>query len=307
MFEGVQSVYLFAATLRMATPLILASTGAMFSELSGVTNLGIEGMMLCGAFAGSVITYLTQNVSLGILAAIVAGGLMAGVHALFSVRYKADQIVTGIAINIFASGITQYLLALVFGSVGNSKAVSVRISAVNVPLLSKIPVIGPVLNGQLWVVYLALVLPFMARWVVYHTAFGLRIRAAGELPEAVATAGIRVNRLRYIGVIISGLLAGLAGAYLSIGLVDTFRRDMTAGRGYIALAALILGKWKPLGVLAAAIFFGFADALQMRLQMASLPVQFIQMVPYLVTIIALAGVVGKSRAPSAINKPYEED
>jgi len=288
MFDALFSLDILKATLRMATPLYLAALGGLFSERSGVVNIALEGLMLLGAFFAAVGSYYTGNPWLGILTAMVVGAAFAAIHALVSIRYRADQVVSGTALNLLAGGLTVFLLNVIFNTSGTSP---------NVP---KLPT-------WLWfnpIVYIGLVLVIIVYFVIWYTPFGLRVRSVGEHPLAADTVGINVLAIRYICVILSGVFAGLAGADLAIGELSIFRQGMSGGRGFIALAALIFGKWTPLGALGASLLFGYAQAAQMRLIGLSIPSEFIQMIPYIVTMVALAGVVGKSIAPAADGKPY---
>lgn len=293
----------FAAALRMATPLIFAALGGIISERSGVVNIALEGMMLVGSFAAMFVTYHTGLPWVGALGAMVAGGLVGLIHAIFCVRYRANQVVTGTAINIFAGGLTVFLLRHFFGTAGTSPSVPV-IRDITLPVISRIPWIGNILGRQNPLVYLALLAVVVVHILIYKTAWGLRLRAVGEHPQAADTVGINVFKMRYIAVVISGALAGLGGTYLSIAHLSRFSEGMTAGRGFIALAAVIFGKWTPLGALGACLFFGYGDALQMRLQGLGIPTQFMNMLPYVLTMVALAGFIGKSVGPKAAGEPY---
>src|SRR6056297_1599178 len=296
---------LLSTTLRMATPLILASLGGMFSESSGVINIALEGIMLIGAFTAMAGSYFVGP-WFGVLAAVIVGMLVALVHAIASITFRADQIVTATAINIFATGITGFLLRLIFGEAGQSPSVQ-DVGTWTIPIINKIPFIKNVLGEQIPFVYIALGLVALSYWVLFKTPFGLRIRSVGEHPAAADSVGINVIKMRYIAVIMSGFFAGLAGASLSIGLLDLFVKNMSSGRGFIALAAMIFGKWTPHGAMLAALLFGFADALQMlgqTLGLTFIPRQFLLMAPYIVTILALAGVVGRSTPPAADGEPY---
>lgn len=290
MLENLFSVDIFLATLRMATPLILAALGGLFSERSGVVNIALEGLMLIGAFAAATISYFTGSPWIGVVAAMVVGGAFAHIHGVISIKYKADQVVSGTAINILVAGLTVFLLNVIFDTSGTSP---------NVPKLPEWGWFNPI-------VYIALGLVALVHFVIWYTPFGLRIRSVGEHPAAADTLGVNVYHIRYICVILSGVFAGLAGADLSIGELRIFREGMTGGRGFIALAALIFGKYTPIGVLGASLLFGYAQAVQIRLVGLSIPSEFIEMIPYVVTMIVLAGVVGKSTPPAAVGKPYEK-
>lgn len=290
------------STIRGATPLIFAALGGMFSERAGVINIALEGLMLTGAFVAAVVTYEAQNPYLGLLAGMVAGGLVASIFAIAVIKFEADQVVAGFAISMLMLGLPAVISARLYDSAGSTQQIAKefllpdfynRLSIASILAFAIVPVC--------W-------------YVLYKTPFGLRIRAAGENPEAADAAGVNVIRLRYIAVIISGVLAAAGGAYLSIGQSSLFTRGMTAGRGYIALAALILAKWKPIPVLFACLFFGFTEALSIQMQgvikMPSgedIPVQFIQMIPYVLTIIVLAGFIGLSRAPKSLGIPYRKE
>ncbi len=295
-----------AATFRMATPLLFSAVGGVFSERSGVVNIGLEGMMLIGAFTAVAVSHFTGSAWLGVLGALLAGALMGWIHGVASIKYRANQVVSGTAINIFAGGLTVYLQRLIFSMAGVSPAVP-RIADVELPLISKIPIIGPVIGRQNPMVYLALITVVAAHIVLFKTVWGLRLRAVGEHPAAADSVGINVYKMRYVAVTISGALAGVGGAYLSVAHLSRFVEGMTAGRGFIALAAMIFGKWNPLGALGACLFFGYADALQMRLQEIGIPTQFVQMLPYILTMIALVGIIGRAVAPKASGQPYVKE
>ncbi len=293
LIEQIFDFAILASTIRMATPLLIAGIGGMFAERSGIINIALEGKMLLGAFSAVAVSYYTGNPWLGILGAILIGGLLGFLHAVVSIKYSADQVVSGVAINLLAMGLTAFLLQTLFHVSGTS------------PAVSRLPVWG----GFGPIVYLGAVLAILSHIILFHTPFGLRLIAAGEHPKALDTAGVSVFRVRYMGVIISGCLAGLAGAQLSIGTMTVFVEGMTAGRGFIALAALIFGKWTPLGTVGACLLFGFTDALGMRLAGlgVGIPHQFIQMIPFIFTMIALVSVVGRARPPKAIGQPYQKE
>jgi len=300
------NVGLFAATLRMATPLVYASLGGIFSERVGIINIGLEGMMLTGAFSGVLATFGTGNPWIGILVSIIVGGLLGLLHGLLTVKFAGNQIVSGTGINIFALGFTAYISQIVWGSRGASPNVQ-GLGTVPIPLLKDLPVVGEILGNQTPLVYIALVVVVLSYIVLSKTSFGLRIKAVGEHPAAADTAGINVYKTKYIGVIISGMLAGLGGAFLSLDHLSLFALGMSGGRGFIALAAMILGGWTPFGALGASLLFGFTEALQMRLQsIGALPSQIILTVPYILTVVVLAGFVRK-RVPPSDYKPYVKD
>jgi simple sugar transport system permease protein len=282
-------IALLFSTIRLATPLLLAALGGLWSERSGVINIGLEGMMLAGAFTAAVVTHFVHNPWLGLAAAILAGMLTALIHAFVCITCKADQVVSGTAINILFLGLPALLSGAFFESTGATPQIPQE------QLLQKAPIL------------IAFALVPLTWYVLYRTRFGLRLRAVGENPEAADTAGIRVEAVRYAGVILSGALAAIGGAYLSIGQSSLFTRNMTAGRGYIALAALIFGKWRPVQTMLACLLFGLAEAISIQMQgVAPIPVEFIQMFPYVLTIVVLAGFIGLSRPPRALGIPYEK-
>jgi general nucleoside transport system permease protein len=297
---------LLASTIRNATPLIFAALGGMFSERSGVVNIGLEGLMLISAFAGVVGASLAGSALVGLGFALAAGLIFALIHALMSITFEADQIISGTAINLLALGGTGFLMVQVFGSGGTSPRVP-GFKEVPIPLLSDIPLIGPALFNQSLLVYLMYLLIPITWFAVFRTPFGLRLRATGEVPEAVDTAGVSVSRMRYYGVALSGLLAACGGAYLSMGILSAFTEGMTNGRGFIALAALIFGRWNPIGAAGAALLFGFAQAVTFQAPQEVIPLEFIQMLPYILTIVVLAGFGGRAIAPAAIGKPYRHE
>lgn len=303
-WEVLLSVGLFTATIRMAAPLVLAGIGGVFSERSGVINIGMEGMMLLGAFFGVLASYLTGNPWLGLLAGMAAGGLSGWLHALLSIRFSANQIVSALGINILALGLTPYLSDTIWGSRGSSPSVT-GLPRWELPLIKEIPILGEIMGPHSPTVFLMLAIVIASHLVLFKTRWGLRMRAVGESAKSAATAGIPVQQMRYLSVIISGVLAGLAGVHLSLGHLSMWTIGITGGRGFIALAVMIFGNWRPFGALTAGLVFGFADALQIRLQGLGVPVQFMQMVPYIVTIIVLAGVMGRARPPADIGKPYQ--
>ncbi|MDP8950020.1 MAG: ABC transporter permease [Actinomycetota bacterium] len=297
---------LLASTIRNATPLIFAALGGLFSERSGVVNIALEGLMLVAAFFGVVGAWASGSALVGLGSALAAGLLFALIHALMCVTFEADQIISGTAINLLALGGTGFLMVVIFGAGGTSPRVS-GFETLAVPLLSDIPVVGPALFDQDLLVYLMYVLIPVTFFLVFHTPFGLRLRATGEVPEAVDTAGVSVARMRYYGVALSGLLAALGGAYLSMGLLSAFTEGMTNGRGFIALAALIFGRWNPIGAAAAALLFGFGLAVTFQVSQQAIPLEFLQMLPYILTIVVLAGFGGRAIAPAAIGKPYRKE
>jgi ABC-type uncharacterized transport system permease subunit len=296
---------LWQATLAAAVLLLLPALGGVISERSGVVNIAMEGMMLTGAFFGVVADLAWHNPWLATLVAMAAGGAMALIHAVVSIRYRADQIVSGIAINIFAAGMTLFLVNRLFGlqDVGHVSQ-SELLPIINIPVLAQIPFLGRVLFQQNVVVYIALVLLVLMEVILFRTRLGLRIRAVGEHPQAADTAGINVYAIRYGAVLTSGLLSGLAGAFLAIGVSNTFVPNMTDGRGYIALAAMIFGKWTPRGAFVACLIFGLGQAIYDNNSIIHISPYFLSMLPYVLTLIVLAGVVGRSIPPAADGIPY---
>ena len=298
---------LLASMIRVATPLVLAALGGLFSERSGVINIALEGKMLAGAFTAAAVTYAadtrlglgTASPWVGLLGGMIAGLFIAAIYAVSCIKFKADQVVSGAAINILMLGIPGFLGGALFLSSGST------------PQIPK----DHLLPQSPWLIAIVILLIVAAIWyVVYKTPFGLRLRSVGENPEAADAAGVSVSRIRYSGVLIAGILAGLGGAYLSIGQSSLFTRNMTAGRGFIALAALIFGKWKPVPTLLACLLFGFTEAVSIQMQGVfklpsgeDIPVQFIQMVPYVLTIVVLAGFIGSSRPPRALGIPYQKE
>jgi simple sugar transport system permease protein len=296
---------LFAAMLRYATPLIFASLGGLFSERSGVINIALEGMLLTGAFFAVLGADVTGSWFLGVLVGMAAGGLMALIHAVFSVSLRADQIVSGTALNFLAFGLTTYLYLNRYGAEGTPTDLP-QVPDVHLPVIEDIPFFGDIFGQMNLLIWGALALVLVTWVVVFRTPPGLRLRSAGENPLAAETAGVSVVRTRYMAVVLSGVLAGAGGAYLSIGFVHSFSQNMTVGKGFIALAALIFGRWRPGGALMAALLFGFSTALAQRLPVFSpSAATLFQALPYVLTLIAVAGVVGRSIPPAAIGRPLE--
>jgi len=298
------------ATVRMAAPLMLLGVGGVFTERTGIFNIGMEGMMLVGAMAAIAGNLATGSVLIATLCAMAAGGLLAVIHAYLSVTRRANQIVSGAAINLLALGLTNFLYKPLYEGFNYRP---------RVPLYPKlapeawhdIPILGPIIFAQPVIVWIAFILPVIATWALYRTSWGLNIRAVGDHPHAVATAGVSVNRLKWTGVLISGIFSGLGGSALVLADLGLFGPNLTAGRGFVALAALAVGSWIPTRVAGACLLFGAAEALQLRAQTWSqtlginIPYQFLVMVPYLLTIAALAGLVGKTKAPKTVGKPYD--
>lgn len=292
-------------TVSAATPIAFGALSGVMCERVAVINIGIEGMLLTGAFMGAFVGTLANPV-VGIIAAMVSGGLLGLGLAVLAVRYRVDQIIAGVVINIFALGLTSYLSSqyLVADSERFNRPGVLR--AIRIPVLADIPVLGPIVFNQnvfvygLWIVIAAMT------YALFRTRWGLRSRAVGEHPKAADTLGINVYRMRYLNVMLGGMIAGFGGAYFTLGSVGAFNENMTAGRGFIGLAAMIFGRWHPVGALGAALVFGFADSLQVRLGIldVGIPSEFLLMAPYLVTIVVVAGVVGRARPPAADGQPY---
>jgi len=303
------------STIRVSTPLILCAMAGLFSERSGIVDIGLEGKMLAGAFAAAAVAAVTGSAWLGLLAAIGIAVCMALLHGFACITHRGNQVVSGLAINILASGLTITLGIAWFQQGGQTPLLTgdARFASIDLPgaiAVADVPVLGAIysqlISGHNALVYLAFVTVPVTWWVVYQTRFGLRLRAVGENPQAVDTAGISVFWLRYRAVICAGILCGIAGAYLSIAQNASFIREMSAGKGYIALAALIFGKWKPKAALLACLLFGFLEALTVRLEgvplplIGEVPAQLMQALPYILTVVLLAGFIGKAVAPKAI-------
>ena len=311
-----------AATLRVSTPLVFCALAGIFSERAGVIDIGLEGKMLAAAFAAAVVAALSGSAWMGLGAGIAVAVMLSLLHGFACITHRGDQVVSGVAINIIASGLTVALGNAWFQRGGETPQLGPeqRFLPIQLPFaeaLGGVPVLGPiyahVISGHSLLTYLAFALVPVGWWILYRTRFGLRLRAVGENPAVVDTAGISVVALRYRAVMIGGLLCGIAGAYLSIAQNAGFLRDMTAGRGYIALAAMIFGKWRPFPALLACLLFGLLDAVSIRLQgvvipgWGEVPVQLIQALPYALTVVLLAGFIGKAIAPKAIGQPYVKE
>jgi general nucleoside transport system permease protein len=296
---------LWHATLEAAVLLLLPALGGVISERSGVVNIAMEGMMLTAAFFTVVATLAWHNPWLGVLVGMIAGGLMALIHAVVSIRFRADQIVSGVAINIFAAGLTVFLVNRIYGlqDVGHVGP-SELLPNLTIPVLSSIPFLGRVLFQQNVMVYVALILLLVTHVVLFRTRLGLRIRAVGERPQAADTAGINVFLVRYASVVTSGMLSGLSGAFLAIGISNTFVPNMTSGRGYIALAAMIFGKWTPFGAFVACLIFGLGQAIYDNNSIISVSPYLLSMLPYILVLVVLATVVRRSSPPAADGVPY---
>jgi simple sugar transport system permease protein len=297
MFDSILSVAFVWQTLRISVPYALPALGGTFSERGGVVNIALEGMLLMSAFATTAGTYFSGDPLVGILCGIAAGGLTALLHAVTSVMFKADQIVSGIAINLLAVGVTKFSCQIVFNSSSNSARI---VGMEQWGFLSELP------SGLNPFVILTILLVVASHVILFRTKFGLRLRAVGEHPEAADSLGVNVTSMRTSGVLISGVLAGLGGCWLALDQ-HNFTDGMSAGRGFIALAAMIIGKWNPIGAAVASLFFGVAESLSIQLQGTSVPTQFIQAIPYVLTMVVLAGFIGRSTPPAADGVPYEKD
>jgi len=296
-------------TLRAAIPLVLGALSGILCERSGIINIGIEGMMLVGAFVSVVVASITNNMFLGVVGGILAGMLMGLLHGMLSIRYQVNQIVSGTGIIILALGLTSYLQRALLNVYSDLNDPGPAISALPVPGLWKIPVIGPLLFNQSPIIYILFLMLFVTQFVMYSTRWGLRIRAVGEHPRAADSLGINVYKIRYVSLLISGAMAGLAGAYMSVGSAGRFNEGMSAGKGFLGLAAMIFGNWNPGGAYLGALIFGFFDSWQEKLSLLQIgvPVDLLGMAPYIATMIVLAGFVGRSRMPAADGTPYKKE
>src|SRR5581483_1309764 len=299
-------VAMLAVAVARSTPLTLGALAGIFSERSGVVNIAIEGMMLSAAFFGFITEVYTHSLALGLVVALATGGLMAALHAVLSISFKVDQIISGTVINILAVGVTGFFNRFLFqqGVPGGQST----LPEITVPLLGGIPVLGRILFVHQPITFVAVVLVVAAHLVLFRTAWGLRTRAVGEHPLAADTVGIDVYRMRYANVLLGGLIAGLGGAYFTLEAIAHFEPMMTNGRGFIALAAMIFGKWTPFGALGAALLFGVAEALPVTLQIQGInvPYQIVGLLPYVLTIVVVAGAIGRATPPAAIGVPYEK-
>jgi ABC-type uncharacterized transport system permease subunit len=302
---SIDLVGMLASSLRMCTPIALGAMAGILCERSGVVNIGIEGMMLAAAAFGFGANLFFKNIWVGVLVAILVGGLMAVLHSLMCIRFKTDQIISGTAINILAVGASGFLRR---AYLVKAYFVGQTLPIIKIPLLSQIPVLGTLFFRSQPIVYLMLIMVPVVYFVLFHTPWGLRTRAVGEHPRAADTVGVNVFKVQYLNVIAAGCIAGLAGAWFSLETVGSFEDVMTGGKGFIALAAMIFGNWNPIGAFLGALLFGFADALQIKLQILNvpLPYQFLGMAPYLLTMVVLAGLIGRTTPPAADGKPYEK-
>lgn len=299
---------MLVSSLVRATPIALAALSGIYSERSGVVNIGIEGMMLAGAFLAVVSASVTGSLFLGVLAGLLGGAILALLHAVLSIRFRVDQVISGTVVIILALGFTSYLQRALLNVYRELNQPGPSIAALPVPGLWRIPVIGPLFFNHSPIIYLMAALLVVTHVLLYYTRWGLRIRAVGEHPRAADTLGIDVFRVRYISVLISGAIAGLAGAYMSIGAAGRFNEGMTAGKGFLGLAAMIFGNWNPGGAFLGSLVFGFFDSWQEKLSIlqVGIPVDLLGMAPYLATMVVLAGVVGRARMPAADGQPYEK-
>jgi simple sugar transport system permease protein len=298
---------LLRSTFIRSVPLTLGALSGILCERSGVVNIAIEGMMLTGAMVGAIIGSLT-NLWIGLLAAVIAGGLLAIVHAVLSIKYKTNQIISGTVINIFATGITSFISAKFLQKYAEINDPGI-FRPFEIPGLSKIPFIGPILFKHNIFVYSMVIFVVLLTIGLFRTRWGLRLRSVGEHPKAADTLGINVFRTRYMAVILGGMMAGFAGAYFTLGSVGRFDENMTAGRGFISLAAMIFGNWTPIGSMGAGLLFGFSDSLAANLAILGvrIPSEFLLMAPYIATMVVLAGVIGRSQMPAADGQPYEKE
>ena len=314
-------VQILDSSVRLATPLIFAALAGLFSERAGIFDIGLEGKMLASAFLAAAAAATSGSVLIGLLAGTFASLAFSGIHGMASITFKGNQLISGVAINFLAAGLTVLVAQSWFAQGGRTPSLSgtARFNPINFPLteqVGQLPFIGPIyselISGHTILVYIALLAIPGSWWILYKTTFGLRLRAVGENPEALDTAGVSVIKTRYLAIVICGILCGLSGAYLSTGLSAGFVKDMSAGRGYIALAALIFAKWRPWSILTACLLFGLLEAISNRYQNIeifniTLPVQFMQTLPYLLTVIILAGFIGKAIPPKAGGQPYSKE
>lgn len=302
-------VPLLAAGVRMAIPILLPAVGEIFAERSGILNINLEGQMLMGAFVSFVAGYYTHSLFLSLLAGAVAGILMALIMAVCCVRYKCNHCVIGITLNMFALGFTSFWYRVIYGVTTTPPKADIGTGSMTIPFLSKIPILGEILFSQNFLFYFAVLVVCAARFIFNKTQFGLKIRASGEYPRAAETMGVKVERMQYVSMIICGFLASLGGSYLSLISLNRFVDNITASRGFIALAIVIFGKWKPWEVFFASLLFGFIDALQLRLQAAGvgIPYQLLSMLPYLMTILVMTVTAKRSESPAALGEVYERE
>ena len=319
--EFLTIIQILDSSIRLATPLIFAALAGLFSERAGIFDIGLEGKMLVSAFIAAAISATSGSVWLGLLSGTLASLVFSGIHGMASITFRGNQLISGVAINFLAAGMTVLVAQSWFAQGGRTPSLSgsARFNPITFPFeeeLNNLPIIGTIyselISGHTILVYIALIAIPVAWWLLFKTTFGLRLRAVGENPEALDTAGVSVIKTRYLAIVICGLLCGLSGAYLSTGLSAGFVKDMSAGRGYIALAALIFAKWRPWSILTACLLFGLLEAISNRYQNIeifnlTLPVQFMQTLPYLLTVVILAGFIGKAIPPRAGGQPYVKE
>jgi ABC-type uncharacterized transport system permease subunit len=306
--QSINLTGMLVSSLIRATPIALAALSGMWCERAGVVNIGIEGMMLAGAFLAVVFASVSGNLFIGVLGGMLCGVLLGALHAVLAIRYRVNQVISGTGIIILALGLTNYLMRSVINLYPELNQPGPVIGALSIPGLWRVPVLGPLLFNQSPLIYVLLLLMLLTNLIMYRTRWGLRIRSVGEHPRAADTLGINVYRIRYLSVMIGGALAGLAGAYMSIGSAGRFNEGMTAGKGFLGLAAMIFGNWNPGGALVGSLIFGFFDSWQEKLAIlqVGVPPDLLGMAPYLATMIVLAGFVGRVRAPAADGEPYEK-
>ncbi|WGW10840.1 ABC transporter permease [Saxibacter everestensis] len=306
--ESISFVALLQGSLILAVPLVFGSMAGILCERAGVVNIAIEAQLLAGAFVAAIVATVTGNPWLGLIAAAIGGLIVSLLLAVFAIKYAVDQIIVGVVLNVLIIGITSFIYSQALAKNGDLLNNPTAISRFKIPLLGDIPLVGPILFNQSAIVYIMFLVVIGLHIALFKSKWGLRVRAVGEHPTAADTMGIKVNRTRYFNVMISGLVAGLGGAFFTLGSGIGFAKEMTAGKGFIALAAMIFGRWSPVGAFSAALLFGFADNLQSILGIIQTPIpsEFLQMAPYLATIFAVAGLVGKSRAPAASGQAYEK-
>ncbi|AWB85761.1 ABC transporter permease [Mycetocola zhujimingii] len=304
--ETIPVTGLLLGTVALSAPLIFGALGGVISERVGVVNVAIEGQLLAGAFLSAFVASITGNPWVGLIAAMVAGVLVSFLLAAFSIKYIVDQVIVGVVLNVLVAGLTSFLYSTVLTSNTPLFNSPPRFPRISIPFLSEIPILGPVLFRQTVIIYFMYIAVFVVWWALFHTKWGLRVRAVGEHPQAADTVGIKVNATRFWNVALAGAIAGFGGAYFTLGSVGGFTKEMTAGAGFIALAAVIFGHWDPIRATLAALLFGFATNLQNVLGAigSGVPSEFLLMLPYVVTIFAVAGLVGHARGPAASGKPY---
>lgn len=304
--KSISFVSLLQGSLILAVPLVFGSMAGILCERSGVVNIAIEGQLLAGAFLSAVVATVTGNNWVGLLAAIAAGVAVSALLAVFTIKYAVNQIIVGVVVNVLVIGLTSFLYSQVLADNGDQFNNPSGFGRLKIPVLGDIPVIGPIAFDQTIMVYMMYIVVIVLNIALFNTRWGLRVRAVGEHPQAADTLGVKVEKTRYFNVLLSGVVAGIGGAFFTLGSNIPFDKEMTAGKGYIALAAVIFGRWNPVGAFSAALLFGFADNLQniLGILRTPLPSEFLQMAPYLATIFAVAGLVGKSRPPAASGEPY---